>query len=263
MLELVIAERANGKHAEYFKNYRDTWRSRFVEYIDHNGDPALIATSAVPDEERARFINLYEAKNGSQVPVIKALRKNNLMCCPACGEEGNPETLDHYLPKSLFPEYSVHTKNLVPMCGLCQRIKDSSVCNEDGLRQYLHAYYDTILVPLYNVTIKPPYSAPSAFLVSVLPNVPEPLRALAFRHIKALEIDMRFQVFCEEKYLHILKLATLQRTSEGSLSGVLRNILPLEEMKAINSWVAVFYRSVLADASLIDYLETFDLPSNM
>lgn len=39
--------------------------------------------------------------------------------CPYCAGIGSSRTLDHYLPKSKFPAFSVHPLNLVPACRDC------------------------------------------------------------------------------------------------------------------------------------------------
>lgn len=42
--------------------------------------------------------------------------------CPYCGRKGLG-TIDHYLPQSHFPVFSVYSKNMVPACQACQTIK--------------------------------------------------------------------------------------------------------------------------------------------
>lgn len=63
--------------------------------------------------------------------------------CPYCGIN-EPKTLDHYLPKETFPEFSVFPKNLVPICHACNTIyKGSQFLSATGDRLFLHTYYDT------------------------------------------------------------------------------------------------------------------------
>ncbi len=60
----------------------------------------------VPEEKPARHI--YDSLMNS------ALEK-----CPFCGGIGTPRNLDHFLPKSRYPQYSVFPQNLVPACRDC------------------------------------------------------------------------------------------------------------------------------------------------
>jgi hypothetical protein len=54
-------------------------------------------------------------------------------------------TLDHYLPKRTFPEFSTLSLNLLPACGKCNSSKsDAIVAHGSSVRAFLHAYYDTL-----------------------------------------------------------------------------------------------------------------------
>ena len=61
--------------------------------------------------------------------------------CPLCGGIGHTKTLDHYLPKAVFPAYSVVPTNLVPSCRDCNSGKSSSFPALKGA-QTIHPYLD-------------------------------------------------------------------------------------------------------------------------
>ncbi|EKO3516613.1 hypothetical protein LA983_001033 [Vibrio fluvialis] len=63
--------------------------------------------------------------------------------CPFCGI-GEPTTLDHYLPKEEFPEYSVFSKNLIPICSACNSNYKGTKWKEGSNRIFLHTYFDII-----------------------------------------------------------------------------------------------------------------------
>lgn len=60
--------------------------------------------------------------------------------CPFCGV-GVASTLDHYLPKTKFPQFSVLPHNLVPSCKDCNTGKSTKVPSFIG-KQSLHPYFD-------------------------------------------------------------------------------------------------------------------------
>lgn len=60
--------------------------------------------------------------------------------CPLCGF-GYVTTLDHYLPKSKFPLFSVLPSNLVPSCRDCNTGKQTEYAKTAG-DQPLHPYFD-------------------------------------------------------------------------------------------------------------------------
>ena len=63
-----------------------------------------------------------------------------LSICPFCGI-GEIEGLDHYLPESKFPTFSVLPFNLVAACNKCNKGKLTSYAITQSL-QTLHPYYD-------------------------------------------------------------------------------------------------------------------------
>lgn len=51
--------------------------------------------------------------------VYDALLNSAKERCPFCGGIGTPRNLDHFLPKSHFPQFSIIPRNLVPSCRDC------------------------------------------------------------------------------------------------------------------------------------------------
>lgn len=90
----------------------------------------------IPDTDKLVFvdemINLYEedfrsspnsGKIGRDIyDYIKSLALDGLG--PYC-TTSKAGTVDHYLPKTKFPTYSITPANLVPCCGDCNLIKDT------------------------------------------------------------------------------------------------------------------------------------------
>jgi hypothetical protein len=58
--------------------------------------------------------------------------------CPYCNF-GEQWEHDHYLPKSVFPEFSLYPKNLVPICKPCNGKKLTQYIS-NGNRLFLHLY---------------------------------------------------------------------------------------------------------------------------
>lgn len=76
----------------------------------------------------------------SRYSQLMAATRNDL--CPLCGR-GQVGTLDHYLPKTKYPELSVLGLNLVPVCETCNRLKGRRMGTSPD-KQTLHAYWDTL-----------------------------------------------------------------------------------------------------------------------
>jgi len=98
--------------------------------------------------------NTYkEVQNGGRLASLRGSLLLGAEFCPFCGV-GDPKTLDHYLPISVFQIFSIYPNNLVPICNTCNNIKRASGENVD--ERFVHFYFD--LLPdnfhFFDVTIK-------------------------------------------------------------------------------------------------------------
>src|SRR4051812_15781812 len=106
LVEKVVAERQNGKNRAFFNSIATEWEQRVQHYVNSCGSPAAVPTWPAIAARRTTLLNLYSAPgDGVQASILKSLRTHELILCPACGEAGHPNTLDHYLPKGKFPHF--------------------------------------------------------------------------------------------------------------------------------------------------------------
>jgi len=69
---------------------------------------------------------------------IMLLPKNGI--CPLCGQR-TVSTLDHYLPKTKYPTYSITPLNLIAACYDCNKVKLAKEI-ESREEETIHPYYD-------------------------------------------------------------------------------------------------------------------------
>ncbi|MER6178597.1 HNH endonuclease signature motif containing protein [Streptosporangium sp. NPDC001681] len=62
--------------------------------------------------------------------------------CPLCGHR-QVSTLDHHLPKTIYPALAVNPNNLIPACSDCNKMKlDAVPASSD--QETLHPYFDNV-----------------------------------------------------------------------------------------------------------------------
>lgn len=89
------------------------------------------------------LIKLYSKLCNNKEPILyynQICSASKLSKCPFCGF-GQVTTVDHYLPKSKFPIFSILPYNLVPCCRDCNSNKGDKY-TMDADSQPLHPYYD-------------------------------------------------------------------------------------------------------------------------
>jgi hypothetical protein len=126
--------------------------------------------------------------------MIESLPAADADLCPYCSLDTNPD-LDHFLPKACFPEYSLHARNLVPICTVCNR-KKSNAFKAKGAehRLFLHPSAE----PSINSSILRADIAISGRLLRVKYRIdnssvlPKAELALAERHYVRLGLSERY-----------------------------------------------------------------------
>ncbi|WP_000608230.1 HNH endonuclease [Vibrio metoecus] len=90
------------------------------------------------------YDNDTNALKALKVKLVSNIKNQNeflLKRCPYCLAR-EPNTWDHYMPKSNFPEYSVFSANLIWVCEQCNKKKSDKLV--EGTKQAIHTYFDTI-----------------------------------------------------------------------------------------------------------------------
>ena len=143
-IDKVVEQRKRGPNAEFFKNLAPGWKARVLAYKNASGDPCALKPWPDVQHHATKFHSLYlnPADDSVQGPILQGLRSRELQLCPACGEDGTPNTLDHYLPKKTYPEFAITACNLFPMCDICQGEKGTTTVNAANERLFLHPYFD-------------------------------------------------------------------------------------------------------------------------
>ncbi|MCI5221583.1 MAG: HNH endonuclease [Candidatus Electrothrix sp. AR4] len=108
---------------------------------DHDSDPLVINTLL-----KSELVKIYEQyfvdKKKPARKIYDALLNAAEEKCPFCGGIGTPRTLDHFLPKSHFPQFSVLPLNLVPSCRDCNMDDKGHAFATNAEDQIIHPYAD-------------------------------------------------------------------------------------------------------------------------
>lgn len=265
-IDQVIRERQGGVNAQFFTRIQADWKTRVQTYILVGGDPGAIPPWQDVQMHATKFQTLYSspAEGSAQQPVLTSLRSRELQLCPTCGEDGTPNTLDHYLPKQIYPEFSITACNLVPMCDICQGKKLALTVNAANQRLFLHPYFDQFIEQqILHLDIEGPYDAPQSMTLVPHPKLDPEQAVLVARHLHHLAMSMRYHHFFKDEYLRLLRLVSKIRQKDMDVSMNLELFRDNALEKAINSWGHVFYAGVLENRELMEYLCKGSLPDHL
>ncbi|NEA65316.1 hypothetical protein [Streptomyces sp. SID12488] len=169
--------------------------------------------------------------------------------CPLCGQRA-VSTLDHHLPKTLYPALAVDPLNLIPACSDCNKLKSNAAptCAED---EPLHPYFDDIeddpwlCAAVVNV-------APAAVRFYVGPPLewPETLAYRAHRHFKMFKLASLYASQAAQE-INNIRYALSQVFDRGGANEVQRHLEEQADSRRaahINSWQTATY-TALADSA--------------
>ena len=168
--------------------------------------------------------------------------------CPLCGI-GTVNTLDHYLPKSHFPVYSVTPNNLVPVCKWCQGEKSEYYSTTEG-GQLLHPYFDDVDDEVW-LAADVVAGVPAGFRYFAAPPVhwTPSAKSRVTAHLRELNLVVLFSANAGSRLSEIrARLANLYQKEGGSdvVRAHLREELASLNADQRNSWAAAMYRAAVA-----------------
>ncbi|WP_186766458.1 HNH endonuclease [Phaeobacter marinintestinus] len=118
-------------------------RSATYVQLAQNESLFQLGTEDAQHASNEELENVYDRVlvKGGERPAYNKIRSSApLNVCPLCFARF-VKSVDHYLPKSDFPELSVVYRNLVPCCSDCNKTKGTEY-GETAETQLFHPYFD-------------------------------------------------------------------------------------------------------------------------
>jgi hypothetical protein len=234
----------------------------YQAYIGSNGDALRITPIAVSAELKSGLHKNYNSPP-QFLPHIKQIREASPRVCPMCG---SPKTmsLDHLLPKEVYPEFSIFSKNLVPACDCNTKRRTNTV---DHLTQgrVLHPYFDSCLqYRQLTSTIMPGATFPSAVIEVVCINPADPMIAAIRFHLKNVVLPSGLIRWLDSQWESLTEypagiIHTFPRgfiNSPNELLGYLNDALQRYDhgYGTPNNWDSIFIHGLIQSAGIQSWL---------
>ena len=167
--------------------------------------------------------------------------------CPFCSQR-KVKSLDHYLPKTLYPSYSISPLNLVPCCSDCNKEKGTRDPNTPN-EQFIHPYFDD-LNDIQWLRADVIEATPISFTYSVidLSSYDTILFERVSNQFKTLGLGSLYASHAAEEFENIRKmLIELQECPDSSLKDqYLQMQCNASASVNINSWKTAMYNALVS-----------------
>ncbi len=237
-----------------FTSISNTISSANEEYIEK----ALIGElSTISREEifqgyhlKNDFIRLYEEHMSKSKGYAKALYNTiieNANVCGMCFHQ-IPYNLDHYLPKSKYPVFSVYPYNLIPSCRDCNTHKGTYTATEPD-EELLHPYFDDNIFfnePWLEAVILETTPATAVFKASTPNEWGENKQKRLEKHLTKYKLGRLYSAQAINEIsaqIHLFKGYYEREGAEGLKLYLERNA-ESRNMQFPNSWQASLYRGL-------------------
>lgn len=127
-------------------------KNAYRRYIRTKGLPITRPLNTCEEQKKALIAAYENRPKVANLEWIDLINYNGLESCPFCGGDG-ARTIEHYLPKACYPEFSVFSLNLMPSCGSCNTKRNN--INEYGApTALLHPYFDKPLLDRISLYVR-------------------------------------------------------------------------------------------------------------
>ncbi|MDN5079583.1 hypothetical protein O8C89_03495 [Aliarcobacter butzleri] len=217
---------------------------------------------------------LYDSKSNHSKKFKQSIRDISKKC-PYCSID-TPSHLDHYLPRSIFPEFSVLSLNLIYSCSICNsNYKGDKYLNDADERLYINPYFDdfidtisflkckievptTSIYPEFNFYIDDSLQATHNYEYKIVKNHFDNLN-LETRYLDQI-VDEKFKRF-KNRYIDKERCQFKTVTLEQLKDNIQYELDGLDELN-INNWEKVFWISLKNCDECLNLIVNKQIPIN-
>lgn len=178
--------------------------------------------------------------------------------CPFCAISES-STLDHFLPKEQYPEFSIFPKNLVPSCAVCNtRKRDRILIDGTDVRMFLHPCFDAIPNMAF-LDVRARIKA-DALLLSYRLTRPAGMKIRTFQHLRShfTELDLadRYRRMSFDhlggQHPALRRAYGVKKDSARVTEKLIEGAEDFEEVWGPNYWLARLYRTLADNQNFCD-----------
>ncbi|MGU9759058.1 HNH endonuclease [Serratia marcescens] len=191
--------------------------------------------------------------------LLERRNEHDLSFCPYCGNPMIPDTLDHFIPKGKWPEFSIFPNNLIPQCRGCAPVKgESYYCDENNSVMFIHPIYFNFLENFrFSINVSLDMENDDISVAVKLKRIMETQendQRRVILHAEKLKIKSRIVIYCKKDFRQWKRrLAHVKFDVSAALQQRLSEIPKPDIGK---DWQSAFYYSLLQNQDVINYMNS-------
>lgn len=257
---LEEAKKCKKRNSVQFNEISDNIAKRYRDYDNLINSVSISLIESTFLDKSELIIDYYESPPKElKALLLERRNEHKLRSCPYCGNPATPDTLDHFIPKGSWPEFSIFPNNLVPQCRGCAPVKsEKHYCNIKNQAIFIHPFYFGF-IEKFRFSISLTFDkSDNKITISVKlkkdKDIKKDEKERFLLHAEELKIKSRINRYCLRKYndwIRLLSNSNFDITS--ALQQRLKEIPPKDIGK---DWKSAFYKALLENQEAIQYLNS-------
>ncbi|WP_094108537.1 HNH endonuclease [Lonsdalea iberica] len=191
--------------------------------------------------------------------LLKRRNEHELSYCPYCGNPMTPDTLDHFIPKGNWPEFSIFPNNLVPQCRGCAPVKgEHYFCDENNSAIFVHPIYFDFLENFRFSLLVSLNAEGNDISISVklrrVKNTQECDQNRVILHVEKLKIKSRIINYCLKDFRQWKR--RLSNVNFDVRTALEQRLIEIPQSDIGKDWQSAFYYALLQNQSVINYMNS-------
>ncbi len=158
--------------------------------------------------QKNALIHMYDSPEQYAKEYLKGIKHllEEGILCPYCAIT-YAKQIDHFLPKSIFPEFSLYLPNMVVSCSDCNKVKDDiSIDTSTNKRFVINPFHDHEIYSKEFLICKiiPPYEA-SKFEIEINNTLSPDKKEICEKHIITLKIEKKIKTLWRNYFDELFK----------------------------------------------------------
>lgn len=239
-------------------------REQYNIFLQHGGDPWQVSPVQIDQALKTSIKGHYNSPPTDCLEFIPDLRyKFSPLLCLMCGGTGMG-TLDHYLPKDIYPEFSIFSANLVPACN-CNSLRRTTHKGNASPERVIHPYFDQFVTGrLYQAKFDGDFETPQ-ISIEIRDTNHQNYETLKF-HLENVILNNSTQGWFDKYWadlalrpddilgLVLPDLPTLIDTNNLVVALTRFRNAKDKEFGTPNNWYSMFYTGLLSDTNRVTEL---------
>jgi len=254
---LATALASSKKNVDYFSMIASLLSIKYNDYSNIISSHLVRPPVSDLSVHAKLLVDYYENAPSTLNRLLKNRRnEHELSECPYCGYPFSPDTLDHFVPKDDWPEFTIYPNNLVPQCRGCAPIKSAKYyCGTNNAALFIHPIFHDYL-SLVGFKIEIDFSATNNPTFNITFMKSDQLGDVGsqrvIRHMKNLSVKNRIQDYSRKEFN---RWKNLIRARRFDVRVALQQRIDEKPNELISQdWNTALYKGMLGNNDVITYL---------